>query len=150
MLEAVGHENLPRYFAACDALLRPGGRAVIQVITIRDEQYEQYRKGCDFIQRYIFPGGHLPCWGALRDAIDAAPGLRIGNVEDIGHHYARTLQLWREAFGANRERVSALGFDRSFVRRWNYYFSYCEAGFRARMLGNLQLVLHKQAGAESR
>jgi len=150
MLEAVGHENLPRYFAACDALLRPGGRAVIQVITIRDEQYHQYRKGCDFIQRYIFPGGHLPCWRALREAVGAAPGLRIENVEDIGHHYAQTLALWRDAFRANAEQVLAMGFDRSFLRRWNYYFSYCEAGFRARMLGDLQLVLHKLAAAEVR
>jgi cyclopropane-fatty-acyl-phospholipid synthase len=139
----VGHDNLASYFAACDRLLRPGGRAAIQVITIRDEAYAEYRRGCDFIQRYIFPGGHLPCWDALSRAITAAPGLTIDNVEDIGHHYARTLSEWRDAFNANAESILALGFDRSFLRRWNYYFSYCEAGFRTRMLGDLQFVLTK-------
>ncbi len=143
MLEAVGHENLPVYFAACDRLLRAGGRAAIQVITIRDEYYEAYRKGCDFIQRYIFPGGHLPCWEALATAIATSSRLRVDVVEDIGHHYARTLSKWRAAFGANTDAVLGLGFDRSFLRKWHYYFSYCEAGFRTRMLGTLQLTLTK-------
>lgn len=143
MLEAVGHENLPRYFAACDRLLRPGGTAVIQVITIRDELYEDYRKGCDFIQRYIFPGGHLPCWQALAGAVKEASSLRVGHVEDIGHHYATTLAAWRDAFNGNTQRLFDMGFDRTFRRRWNYYFSYCEAGFRARSLGTLQIVLGK-------
>jgi cyclopropane-fatty-acyl-phospholipid synthase len=144
MLEAVGHENLAPYFAACDRLLRYGGRAVIQVITIRDEYYDGYRKGCDFIQRHIFPGGHLPSWGALSQAISTATArLSVENVEDIGHHYARTLREWRNALNANAERVFALGFDHSFLRKWNYYFSYCEAGFRTRTLGNLQFVLTK-------
>lgn len=141
MLEAVGHENLPAYFAACDRLLRPGGRAAIQVITIRDEYYDAYRKACDFIQRYIFPGGHLPCWEALSRAIEATPHLAVENVEDIGHHYARTLSAWRAAFDARTDRILGLGFDRSFLRKWHYYFSYCEAGFRTRMLGTLQFVL---------
>jgi cyclopropane-fatty-acyl-phospholipid synthase len=141
MLEAVGHENLPAYFAACQRLLKPGGRAVIQVITIRDELYDRYRKGCDFIQRYIFPGGHLPCWQALDDAIGSAARLEVEAVEDIGHHYARTLRLWRDAFDAHAERIVALGFDRAFLRKWNYYFCYCEAGFRARLLGTLQIEL---------
>jgi cyclopropane-fatty-acyl-phospholipid synthase len=143
MLEAVGHENLETYFAACDRLLRPGGRAVIQVITIRDEQYAEYRQGCDFIQRYIFPGGHLPCWEALAEAVATGSGLAIDNVEDIGHHYARTLSEWRRAFNANADRVLELGFETSFLRKWNYYFSYCEAGFRSRMLGDLQFILTK-------
>jgi cyclopropane-fatty-acyl-phospholipid synthase len=143
MLEAVGHDNLPVYFAACERLLRAGGRAVIQVITIRDERYDEYRKGCDFIQRYIFPGGHLPCWGALQAAIGAASHLRVDNVEDIGHHYPATLRAWRAALEDNAQQVRALGFDDAFLRKWNYYFSYCEAGFRNRTLGNLQLVLGK-------
>lgn len=144
MLEAVGHENLPRYFAACERLLRPGGRAVIQVITIRDELYDDYRRGCDFIQRHIFPGGHLPCWSALREAICAAPSLAIDNVEDIGHHYPGTLRAWATALQRNADRARQLGFDAAFLRKWNYYFRYCEAGFRARLLGDLQIVLSKQ------
>jgi cyclopropane-fatty-acyl-phospholipid synthase len=143
MLEAVGHENLPAYFAACDRLLRPGGRAAIQVITIRDDYYDAYRKGCDFIQRYIFPGGHLPCWNALSTAIARSPALAVDNVENIGHHYSRTLKEWSAALDTNAARVRQLGFDRSFLRKWHYYFSYCEAGFRTRLLGTLQLVLTK-------
>ena len=143
MLEAVGHDNLGPYFAACDRLLRPRGRVVVQVITIRDEYYDAYRKGCDFIQRHIFPGGHVPCWAALAESIAASSRLIVSNVEDIGHHYAHTLCEWRKALARNAEDARDLGFDDSFLRKWDYYFSYCEAGFQTRTLGDLQLVLTK-------
>jgi cyclopropane-fatty-acyl-phospholipid synthase len=141
MLEAVGHENLPTYFEVCGRLLQPGGRAVVQVITIEDHLYDSYRKGSDFIRRYIFPGGHLPSLGALRSAITKTADLRIEAVEDIGPHYAPTLARWRERFLRSTDRLDAMGFDRRFVRTWEYYFAYCEAGFRGQMLGDLHLVL---------
>ncbi len=150
MLEAVGHENLEIYFEICDRVLKPGGRAVLQVITIRDELYEEYRRGCDFIQRHIFPGGHLPCWSALASAISSSSTLIVDNIEDIGHNYARTLHGWQERFRANASEVRALGFDESFIRKWIYYFSYCEAGFRSRLLGNLQVVLCKPSGQRTK
>ena len=117
--------------------------SVVQVITIRDEYYDAYRKGCDFIQRHIFPGGHVPCWAALAESIAASSRLIVSNVEDIGHHYARTLREWRKALARNAEDARDLGFDDSFLRKWDYYFSYCEAGFQTRTLGDLQLVLTK-------
>lgn len=141
MLEAVGHENLPTYFAMCQRLLRPGGRAVVQVITIEDHLYESYRKSSDFIRRYIFPGGHLPSPGALRDAIATTERLQIEAVEDIGAHYALTLRIWRENFLANADALADMGFDDRFRRTWDYYFCYCEAGFLGDMLGDLHLVL---------
>jgi len=141
MLEAVGHENLPTYFATCQRLLRPGGRAVVQVITIEDHLYESYRKSSDFIRRYIFPGGHLPSAGALRAAIATTERLQIEAVEDIGAHYALTLRMWRENFLANAGALADMGFDDRFRRMWDYYFCYCEAGFLGDMLGDLHLVL---------
>ena len=114
---------------------------MVQVITIEDHLYDSYRKSSDFIRRYIFPGGHLPSLGALRAAIASTDRLEIEAVEDIGAHYALTLTKWREQFLTNADRLAAMGFDERFRRTWEYYFSYCEAGFRGDMLGDLHLVL---------
>ncbi|NKB90443.1 MAG: methyltransferase domain-containing protein [Acidobacteria bacterium] len=144
MLEAVGHDNLSTYFEVCRRRLRAGGQAAIQVITIQDHLYDEYRTSSDFIRRYIFPGGHLPSLAALHEAIGGA-GLEINYVTDIGPHYARTLREWRDRFAANADRLRAMSFDDRFQRTWEYYFAYCEAGFRAGMLGDLHIVLSRAA-----
>jgi cyclopropane-fatty-acyl-phospholipid synthase len=141
MIEAVGHEFLGTFFATCDRLLRPDGLVVIQAITIPDQRYEAYRRGCDWIQKHVFPGALLPSLTAMCDALTRHTDLVVEDVENIGIHYTRTLRLWREALLAKADRVKALGFDDAFLRTWDYYFSYCEAGFGTRTLGDLQLVL---------
>jgi cyclopropane-fatty-acyl-phospholipid synthase len=130
MLEAVGEAFWPRYFEILQDRLKPGGLAVLQVITIDDARFESYRRAPDFIQRYIFPGGMLPPPAALRHHI-AAAGLVLRQVETFGDSYARTLMAWRQRFSAAWPRIAALGFSERFRRMWDYYFCYCEAGFRA-------------------
>jgi cyclopropane-fatty-acyl-phospholipid synthase len=141
MLEAVGEKYLPVFFECCDQLLKPDGIAVIQVITMPDHRYENYRKGCDWIQRYIFPGCLVPSVGALASAIVKSSKFVIHDLENIGIHYARTLREWRHAVHAHRTEMFALGFDERFLRMWDYYLCYCEAGFEERILGTHQLVL---------
>jgi cyclopropane-fatty-acyl-phospholipid synthase len=141
MIEAVGHEFLGTFFATCDRLLKPDGLVVIQAITIPDQRYEAYRRGCDWIQKHIFPGALLPSLTALCDAMTRHSDLMVEDVENIGFHYARTLREWRGALLSKADRAKALGFDDAFLRTWDYYFSYCEAAFGTRTLGDLQLVL---------
>jgi cyclopropane-fatty-acyl-phospholipid synthase len=141
MLEAVGHRHLVDFFAACDRLMLRGGRQVHQVITIPDWRYDGYRRNPDWIRKHIFPGGHLPSLAALASAMAGRSRLVVEEVENLGPHYARTLRAWRERLAAHRDEARTLGFDDYFLRAWEYYFSYCEAGFAARYLGDLQLVL---------
>lgn len=143
MLEAVGHEYLGRYFATVDRLLAPDGVAVLQVITVPDQRYDAYRRGCDWIQRYIFPGGLCPSLTAICSAMTKSSSLFVQDAEDIGVHYARTLREWRYRFFDNLAAVRELGFDEEFIRTWEYYLAYCEAGFAGRLLGTLQLVLSR-------
>jgi|YNPBryunderm2012_1023409.scaffolds.fasta_scaffold14938_2 cyclopropane-fatty-acyl-phospholipid synthase len=148
MLEAVGHRWLPVFFASVDRVLARGGTAVIQSITIPDHRYDAYRANPDFIQTYIFPGGHLPCLAAIAAAV-ARTRLVIHRVENIGPHYATTLRRWRQNFLAQRQAVRALGFDEAFLRRWEYYLAYCEAGFAEAILNDHILVL-RRAGEVAR
>ncbi len=141
MLEAVGHQYFGTFFRRCDELLKPDGLAVIQVITIPDNRYEAYRKSRDWIQKYIFPGATVPSLTALTSAMTASSALMVESLENIGIHYARTLREWRERFLERRDEVQRLGFDDRFVRMWEYYLCYCEAGFATRQLGDLHLVL---------
>ena len=129
MIEAVGEANWPIYFKVLHDRLKPGASAAVQAITIDDSLYDGYRRKADFIQRYIFPGGMLPTKGILAEQARQA-GLKFATVQLFGQDYARTLALWRERFEAAWPSVAALGFDEKFHRRWNYYLSYCEAGFR--------------------
>jgi cyclopropane-fatty-acyl-phospholipid synthase len=147
MIEAVGHEFLGTFFATCDRLLKPDGLVVIQGITIPDQRYEAYRRGCDWIQKHIFPGALLPSLTAMTAAMTANSRLTVEHAENIGIHYARTLREWREALLGKADRVAALGFGPEFLRTWDYYFSYCEAGFATRTLGDLQLVLTRPNNA---
>ncbi len=147
MLEAVGHEWLGEYFATCDRLLAPGGRAAIQVITIPDQIYDRYRRSSDWIRKHIFPGGHLPSLGAMQRAIADRSSFVVEQVENLGLHYAETLRRWRLAFMRRLDEVQALGFDERFVRMWDFYLGSCEAAFAHRKLGNLQLVLARPGEA---
>lgn len=140
MLEAVGERYWPVYFAKLRDSLAPGGTAALQVITIADAAWESYRRGADFIQRHIFPGGLLPAPAALRRETERA-GLRWTREHDFGLDYARTLAAWREAFVRAWPRVSAMGFDERFRRLWTYYLSYCEAGFLVGRIDVKQLAL---------
>jgi len=141
MLEAVGEEFLPGYFEVVDRLLAPEGLAVIQSITVPDDRYARYRRRPDFIQKHVFPGSHCPSVGAIVSAVSARSRLLVHHLEDVGTHYAETLRRWREAFLANLPRVRQLGYDERFTRLWDFYLAYCEGGFAARHIGNVQVVL---------
>ena len=145
MLEAVGHKYLGTFFTACDKLLKPAGRLVIQVITIPDQNYENYRRNTDWIQKYIFPGGHLPSVTALSQVVTRNTSLLMEQMEDIGTNYARTLKDWRKSFTRNLDKINSLGFDEVFQRKWIYYLAICEAGFRERAIGDIQVVFRKPA-----
>jgi cyclopropane-fatty-acyl-phospholipid synthase len=143
MIEAVGAEHLPAYFRACGERLTPAGRAAIQAIVIPDAHYERARRTVDFIKRYVFPGGHLPSVGALVDAAARASDLRLAHLEELTPHYAETLRRWRARFLANLDRIRALGYPEPFLRMWEYYLRYCEAGFEERTIGLVQLVFER-------
>jgi cyclopropane-fatty-acyl-phospholipid synthase len=136
MFEAVGERWWPSYFQTVAKALKPGGKAVIQSITIGDDLFPAYRKGTDFIQQYIFPGGMLPSRSAFRRAA-AKAGLVVQQEYAFGLDYARTLAEWRHAFETNWPQIQQLGFDETFRRLWRLYLCYCEAGFKA---GNIDVV----------
>ena len=144
MIEAVGQRFMNRYLEACDALLKPHGRMLLQAIVIADDRYATYRRSVDVIQRYIFPGGFLPCLADLRARLARTTSLRIESGHDITEHYPPTLRCWRERLRANRGRLEALGYPRRLLRLWDYYFSYCEGGFLERSVGAVQLLLNRQ------
>ena len=143
MVEAVGAANLDTYFRQCARLLKPSGAMLLQAITIADQRYQTALKSVDFIQVHIFPGGFLPSVTALGDSLTRSGDLRVAHLEDIGPHYAETLARWRSNFLREIEAVSALGYPESFVRMWLFYLGYCEAGFRERDLGTVQVLLVK-------
>ena len=150
MLEAVGHEHLPTYFNAVSKALRPNGVASIQVITMPDERYASYcASESDFIRAYIFPGGHLPSVGAMKHAANPN-GLSLRSFDDIGEHYAVTLRLWRERMMARRDViVGELGYSEKFLRMFEFYFAYCEAGFARGLINDLQMTWVKTGDAAS-
>jgi cyclopropane-fatty-acyl-phospholipid synthase len=129
MIEAVGEAYLPAYFCKIREVLKRGGKAVIQAITIDEARFEDYRTCPDFIQRHIFPGGFLPTKTLIAEQA-ARAGLRLAHLECFGQSYARTLAEWRRRFEARWNEIAAQGFDEKFKRLWTYYLSYCEAGFR--------------------
>lgn len=143
MLEALGHPYFEPFFACCDGLLKPGGTMALQFISIPDRRYDQYRRGHDWIRKHIFPGGQLPSLAVVMDALARKTCLNVQGLENIGKDYARTLRDWRERFVAGADRVTALGFDRPFRRKWVYYLAGCEACFETGYLGDLQMVMTK-------
>jgi cyclopropane-fatty-acyl-phospholipid synthase len=143
MIEAIGHRQFEEFFRVSAARLAPGGRMLLQSIVIDDRHYARARDEVDFIKRYIFPGCCIPSLGALSQAMTAASDLHIEDVEDIGPHYATTLAHWRDNFLARLAEVRALGYPDEFIRMWEFYLCYCEAGFAERALGDVQLLLRR-------
>jgi cyclopropane-fatty-acyl-phospholipid synthase len=144
MFEAVGESYWPSYFETLRRCLAPGGRAVVQTITIDHALFDRYRKGTDFIQQYIFPGGMLPSPEAFEGGARHA-GLAVDERFAFGQDYARTLAEWRETFVANLPRITAQGFDTRFARTWEFYLAYCEAGFAQRSTDVVQFTLRAPA-----
>jgi cyclopropane-fatty-acyl-phospholipid synthase len=142
MFEAVGRAYWPGFFRRVHELLKPGGRACIQTITIRDDLFERYAAGTDFIQQYVFPGGLLPSATAFRAAAEAA-GLQVVEQFAFGRDYAETLRRWRARFQAEEAAVRALGFDARFLRLWEFYLAYCEAAFDTGDTDVVQFTLHR-------
>lgn len=140
MVEAVGHQYLDTYFRTCARLLKPEGLMAMQAIVIRDANYRRALRRADFIKRYIFPGGFIPCNGVLTSAAGRAD-LALVNLEDFGEDYALTLREWRRRLDANRSRAAELGFDERFLRMWRFYFAYCEGGFLERTISDVQMLL---------
>jgi cyclopropane-fatty-acyl-phospholipid synthase len=143
MIEAVGAEFYPRYFAQCSQLLKPHGLMMLQAITISDQRYQHSLHSTDFIKRYIFPGGQLPCNAAITQQVALHTDMQLINLHDISLDYAHTLQAWRERFHQQYAAVRQLGYDDSFIRMWQYYFCYCEAGFLERVIHTGQFLLAK-------
>ncbi len=143
MIEAVGHQYLDAYFGQCGRLLKPSGAMLLQAITICDQFYSQAIRSVDFIKRFIFPGSFIPSVRAIVDSVARASDMKVFHLEDIGPHYVRTLQLWRERFNARLADVRAQGYPESFVRMWEFYLCYCEGGFAERQLGDVQMLLTK-------
>jgi cyclopropane-fatty-acyl-phospholipid synthase len=144
MFEAVGHEYWATYFKTLNACLKPGGRACIQSITIRDDLFPRYLRSTDFIQQYIFPGGLLPSPSAF-EAEARRAGFVVENRLAFGADYAETLRRWRDAFVAKLDAVQGQGFDRRFQRIWSFYLAYCEAAFDTGNTDVMQFTLRKPA-----
>ena len=142
MLEAVGAEFFETYFGVCDRALKPGGRLALQTIAFPDVTYEPQRRGANWIQTYIFPGGFLPSLAAIERSLHKT-NLVIRSVDDIAASYVRTLATWRSTFLGQLEAVRAQGFDERFIRMWDYYLSISEAGFATGRCQDFQITLEK-------
>ena len=144
MFEAMGEANLPRYFQMIRDRLVSGDSAALQIITIAEDRFEQYRRSADFIQSYIFPGGMLPSATILKDQFAQAK-LQFAGADMFGLSYAKTLRTWRDRFLGAWSSIELLGFDDRFRRMWEMYLAYCEGGFRAKSIdvGQFKLVRHK-------
>ncbi|MFZ1725053.1 MAG: class I SAM-dependent methyltransferase, partial [Albidovulum sp.] len=128
MFEAVGEKYWPAYFDTLRDRLKPGRHATLQIITLQEKRFEIYRKGVDFIQKYIFPGGMLPSKSALQGEIRRA-GLRLVESFEFGESYSQTLRRWHEVFNARWDEVAKMGFDARFRRMWNFYLASCAGAF---------------------
>ena len=142
MIEAVGQDYLKNYFQSIKKYLKNDGKAAIQAITIDDKLFNRYKKKEDFIQKYIFPGGFLPSKNSLVEHAKKT-GLEFTQCNSYGVHYSNTLKIWREKFFKSWEHISKQGFDNTFKRMWNFYLSYCEAGFRSKNIDLIQFSLLK-------
>ena len=143
MIEAVGYEYLPTFFAKCNDLLKPTGLMVLQAITFNDQNYQDYIDSVDFIQTHIFPGGCLLSNQELNNQFTQQTDMVIKQLHDYGFDYAHTLRDWRIAFMSQREEIKALGYDEAFIRLWSFYFCYCEGGFLERTIGVVQVTAVK-------
>jgi cyclopropane-fatty-acyl-phospholipid synthase len=146
MIEAVGHHYFDRFFKSVSDLLAADGMMLLQAITIVDQEFERHKRAVDFIKRYIFPGSCIPSIASIADAVARKTDLRISHLEEITPHYVKTLRAWRERFFRNIEEVRRLGYSEAFIRMWEYYLCYCEAGFSERYLGDVQILFLKPWG----
>jgi cyclopropane-fatty-acyl-phospholipid synthase len=140
MIEAVGAQYLKVYFDKIQSVLKPNGVLALQAIICPDSRFESLKKNVDFIQKHIFPGSLLPSIAAINTAINETGDLFLFGLKDMGKSYVITLAEWRKRFNENIEKVKQLGFDDEFIRKWNYYFSYCEAAFDMRNINVVQMV----------
>ena len=140
MIEAVGQNYLESYFKTIKDNLSDGGKAAIQAITIDDSLYDRYRNKQDFIQKYIFPGGFLPNKNTINKLV-SKNGLSVNSYISYANHYADTLAIWRDEFNKKWSLIKDQGFDLTFKRMWNFYLSYCEAGFKSKNIDLIQFSL---------
>lgn len=143
MFEAVGLGHYDEFFGVCDRLLTPAGAMLLQTITMNERQFPDYHRRSDWIQRRIFPGAELASLSEVLRSVGRATSLTLSHLEDIGLHYALTLEEWRRRFLDHREQVRQLNFDERFLRMWEYYLAYCEGAFRERYIGDAQLLFTK-------
>ncbi|TKV56829.1 class I SAM-dependent methyltransferase [Nakamurella flava] len=143
MIEAVGERYWPDYFTAVDRMLADGGRFAVQAITMAHERLLATRNGYTWVHKYVFPGGMLPSMTAIEDVTKAHTGLRVSETRRLGPSYVPTLAEWRHRFNDRLPQVRALGFDETFIRMWNFYLAYSEAGFAAEYLDVWQLGLSR-------
>lgn len=142
MIEAVGWQYFPDFFAKCSQLTRPGGAMFLQAITIEDDAYEVEKASKSFANTHVFPGGCLPSLGLITE-LAARNGMPAFTVEDITGHYARTLEIWRRRYNDAAPSLAKLGYDERFRRLWNFYLAFSEGGFREQRIRDLQIVLAK-------
>ena len=143
MIEAVGKNYLSSYFNTIKKNLSDNGKAAIQAITIDDALFDRYKTKQDFIQKYIFPGGFLPSKKSLYE-LSLSKGLDIKSYDSYGFHYSNTLKIWRDEFLNKWDQISTQGFDLNFKRMWNFYLSYCEAGFKSKNIDLIQFSLQNR------
>jgi cyclopropane-fatty-acyl-phospholipid synthase len=143
MIEAVGYKFYSQYFSRCSAILKPHGKMLIQAITIADQRYEVEKNNVDFIQQYIFPGGCLPSLAVIAQHVNRDTNMQIVGLEDITLDYAKTLAEWKRRFFLKLDEVRQQGFDDLFIHMWDFYLSYCEGGFRERVISTSQILLAK-------
>ncbi|MBT5934043.1 cyclopropane-fatty-acyl-phospholipid synthase family protein [Sulfurimonas sp.] len=148
MFEAVGAEYFDVFFKKCESLLKPSGVLAMQVITIPDQRYDAYSKSTDFIQKYIFPGGHLPSVSKVLSITTSNTRLNLLHMEEFSEDYAKTLRLWDANFSTKLDEVKALGFDEYFISMWKMYLNYCEAAFITRNIGLVQLVFSRDQNTD--
>ena len=142
MMEALGHKYVPLFIERCEALLKPNGRMVYQIITVPESQFMQYLRNPGFIKKHIFPGGELLSLGQVKNELERN-GLKLEDQEDISESYVKTLLAWREKFHLKKEEILSLGFDEAFWRKWDYYLTSCAVGFDTKYIADVQLSIEK-------
>lgn len=140
MIEAVGARYLTTYFDKIQSVLKPNGVLALQAIVCPDSRFEVFKRNVDFIQKHIFPGSLLPSIAAINESINKTGDMFMFGLKDLGKSYATTLAIWRSRFNENLDPIKNMGFDDAFIRKWNYYFAYCEAAFNMRNINVVQMV----------
>ncbi len=143
MMEAIGHSYLPQFCQSIDKSLKPNGIAALQFITCPDSHYEEMRNGVDFIQKHIFPGSLLLSLGRLNRIMQQSGAFLMTHIDDLGQDYAKTLRTWQDRFNSKLPAVKKIGFDDYFIRKWQYYLSYCEAAFTHKKISVVQAVYRR-------